>query len=110
MRERLSDLGFEVAENERDELERTLRKAEQTIMNAINCESVPDELRFAALDAAAGEYLLAKERDEDGAGISAVTEGDLTVQFEANTPTEGLIDRLLNSGRDEIAAFRRVKW
>lgn len=110
MRERLSDLGFETAENEKDVLERALKKAEQTIVNALNSERVPDELRFAALDIAAGEYLSAKERDEDGAGISAVTEGDLTVQFNEATPIESLIDRLLNSGRDEIAAFRRVKW
>ncbi len=108
--ERLADLGIETAENEREALEKALKRAEQTVMNNLNTESVPDELRFAALDIAAGEYLsdkLSTERDRD---IESVSEGDFSVSFGDRSSLELLTDRLLCSGRSEMAAYRRIKW
>lgn len=106
LRERLADLGYETDENETDALERALRRAEQTVMNICSTEEVPCELCFAALDIAAGEYLLSSERGE-ALGVRSVTEGDFSVDFSEKG---SLIDTLLGSGREEMAAFRRVKW
>lgn len=107
LRERLLDLGYETTETETDILERAIRRAEQTIMNTCNTETVPDELKFTALDIAAGEYLLAAGRDDEARGVKSVSEGDVSVEFD---DTGSLIDELLNSGRDEMLSFRRVKW
>lgn len=107
LRERLLDLGYETAENEEEMLERAIKRAEQTVMNTCNTETVPEELFFAALDMAAGEYLLAAERGGEERGVKSVTEGDVSVEFG----DEGsLIDELLSAGREEMLSFRRIKW
>ncbi|MBQ7876575.1 MAG: hypothetical protein IJ316_04715 [Clostridia bacterium] len=110
LRERLSDMGFETEENEESELKRALERAEMSIVNAINCESVPDELRFTLLDIAAGEYLLAVKSREGGNVVKSVSEGDVSVTFSDESDTDELIDTLLSSGREEILSFRRLKW
>jgi hypothetical protein len=107
LRNRLSDLGYENDENEDEALEGALKRAEQTVMNTCNTEDVPEGLFFAALDIAAGEYLLAADRTDDSRGVKKVTEGDVSVEFEDES---SLIDRLLSSGREEMMAFRRLKW
>ncbi len=109
LRERLEDFGIETEENEETELKRALERAEMNIINAINCESVPDELRFTLLDIAAGEYLLAVKSREGANGVKSVSEGDVSVTFTEGD-TEALIDNLLTSGREEIISFRRLKW
>lgn len=111
LRERLSDLGYETEENEKAILLNAIERAENTIMNNCNCEHVPEELRFVALDMAAGEYLLAaKCQGSDNAAVKSVTEGDVSVSFSDRTPTEELVDELLCRGREEMLAFRRIKW
>lgn len=109
LKERLEDLGFETDDNEREKLERALERAAQTIINTLNTEDVPNELRFAALDMAAGEYL--SEKQEYGApGISSVSEGDVSLSFDEKEPLECLTDRLLHAGREEMLSYRRIKW
>ncbi|MGM9552558.1 MAG: hypothetical protein ACI3XA_09925 [Clostridia bacterium] len=112
LKERLWDLGFEVPENHEDKLIVSMQRAESTIMNTCNCETVPQELRFVFLDLAAGEYLLAvRSCENDGEDdIASITEGDMSVSFRDRTETESLIDELLNGGREEMLSFRRVKW
>ncbi len=110
LRERLCDMGFETEENEEAILLGSIKRAEQTILNFCNCESVPEELYFAALDMAAGEYLLAaKSREGDFDGVEKISEGDLSLSF-SEEPTESLIDRLFSEGREEMLSFRRLKW
>lgn len=110
LRERLSDMGFEVEENEDDSLTRAWERAEEGIKNAINCEKVPEELRFTLLDIAAGEYLLAVKTKSGGDRIKSVSEGDVSVTFDEMSDTDMLIDRLLESGREEMLSFRRIAW
>lgn len=108
LRERLCDMGFETEENEHDALKSALQRAEQTIMNYCNCESVPEELRFVALDMAAGEYLLAAERTK-APGVKSISEGDVSVSF-GEDGVGAMIDELFCRGRDEMIAFRRLRW
>ena len=111
LRDRLFDLGFETEENEEKVLSEALKRAEQSIMNSCNTESVPYELRFTALDIAAGEYLLAaRAYREDLRGIKSVSEGDISVTFEEGNTLDSIIDSLLEKGRDEILNYRRIKW
>ncbi len=110
LRQRLSDMGFEVEENEEEELERAWERAETGIRNTVNCEKVPEELRFTLLDIAAGEYLLAAKSKTGGDGVKSVSEGDVSVTFEEMNDTDRLIDRLLESGREEMLSFRRLVW
>ncbi len=109
LRDRLFDLGFETEENEEKMLSDALKRAEQTIMSTCNCECVPYELRFVALDMAAGEYLLAaKAKAEDN--VKSVSQGDISVTFSDKGKVDEIIDRLLTSGRDEMLSMRRIKW
>ncbi len=110
LEERLSDLGIETAENEREALEKAIKRAEQTVMNNLNTDSVPDELWYAALDIAAGEYLSDKLSAEQDRDIESVSEGDFSVSFGDRSSLELLADKLLFSGRNEMAAYRRIKW
>ena len=111
LKDRLFDLGFETEENEEGILNDALKRAEQSIMNTCNTESVPHELRFVALDIAAGEYLLAaKACREDLRGVKSISEGDVSVSFDEEAGIDGVIDSLLNKGRDEILAYRRIRW
>lgn len=110
LRERLFDLGCETDENEGEALTRALRRAEQFVMNECCVERVPSELRFAALDIAAGEYLASRLQSEGERGIKSVTEGDFSVTFKDMTEDEAVIDSLIASGKEALAAFRRIKW
>lgn len=108
--ERLSDMGFEVEENKADLLKGAIQRAEQTIMNYCNCESVPEELEFVALDMAAGEYLLAAEcKGKDSRDVKSLSEGDMSVTFD-DEGVESIIDNLFKRGREEMISFRRVRW
>lgn len=110
LRDRLFDLGFETEENEEELLNAALMRAEQIIMNTCNCESVPYELRFVALDMAAGEYLLAALGKGDGENVKSISEGDMSVDFKDKSEIEEITDRLLNAGREEMLSYRRIKW
>lgn len=110
LRDRLFDLGFETEENEEDLLNAALMRAEQIIMNTCNCERVPYELRFVALDMAAGEYLLAAYGQGDNDNVKSVSEGDISVTFGDKSGIEEIIDNLLNGGREEMLSYRRIKW
>ena len=110
LRDRLFDLGFETEESEEDLLNASLKRAEQVIMNTCNCEAVPYELRFVALDLAAGEYLLAAKGQSDEGDVKSISEGDMSVTFSDKTHVESIIDNLLNQGRDEMLSYRRIKW
>lgn len=110
LRERLCDMGYEVEENEEEGLQRALERAERSIINTLNTESVPEELKFTLLDMAAGEYLLAAKSKMGATGVKSVSEGDVSVTFNEKSEEDELIDRLLASGRDEMLSFRRLKW
>lgn len=108
--ERLSDMGFEVEENEEEALGNALRRAEQTVVNYCNTESVPEELEFAVLDMAAGEYLLAAHcQDAKEGNVRSLSEGDMSVSF-GDENIGSVIDGLFLRGREEMTAFRRIKW
>ena len=110
LRERLSDMGFEVEENEEDALLRALSQSEQTIMNYCNCESVPEELTFALLDMAAGEYLASAFcRGGESDNVKSISEGDLSVSF-GEGGVERAVDELFKRGREEMLSFRRLRW
>lgn len=111
VRERLSDLGFETEENEGEIILAAIKRAEQTIVNYCNCESIPEGLIFAALDMACGEYLAtAKCRGDDEEKVKSVTEGDISVSFNEEESVVELADRLIGKGMGELVSFRRIKW
>lgn len=108
--ERLSDMGFEVEENEEDALLGALSRAEQTVMNYCNCESVPEELYFALLDMAAGEYLASQYcRGGENDNVKSLSEGDMSISF-GEGGVESTVDELFKRGREEMLSFRRLRW
>ncbi len=108
--ERLSDMGFEVDENEEAILKEAIGRAEQTIINYCNCESVPEELYFALLDMAAGEYLAAAAfKGGEKSALKSFSEGDMAITF-GDDAVGDLVDNLFKKSRDEMVSFRRLKW
>ncbi len=111
LRERLLDMGFETEENEEDILKNAIERVEQTILNYCNCENVPQELYFVALDMACGEYLAASRcQGSEKSALKSISEGDISVTFGDEEPVEVLADKLLCKGREEMVSFRRIKW
>jgi len=100
-------------------------KVASTIKNDCNVDAVPDGLRHIAADMAVGEFLMALKGCGRLAGFAAdlaaaivkqTQSGDTSVTFAVDgmqTPEQrldGLIRFLMDSGRGQLAAYRRLKW
>lgn len=101
-------------------------KVINTVKNECNVTSVPDGLRQAAVQMAAGEFLYAKKNagQTDGfegidfsAAAKSVQEGDTNVTFaigEGCSTPEQRLDKLtaylMSSGKSEFVTYRRLKW
>lgn len=123
--ERLNNLGYKVKEDDAFSLTFCLEKVRNTIKSETNQHDVPNGLEHIALDMAVGEFLLAKKTfapdditclDLTGV-VTEIKEGDTTVAFgtgESSQTAEqrlnAFINYLLNYGKCEFAAYRRLKW
>ncbi|MCM1299483.1 MAG: hypothetical protein NC203_02960 [Firmicutes bacterium] len=123
--ERLEGLGYRCKEGDRRLIERAAEKVERRIKNLCGTEFFPEELLYEAIDMAAGEFLKAKKtffpKDLEGfdltAAVKRVQVGDTNATFASGEGAlteeqrlDGFISLLLNSGREQIACFRKVKW
>lgn len=123
--ERLEGLGYRCAEGDKKLISRAAEKVERRLKNLCCTEFFPEELLYEAIDMAAGEFLKAKKtfspKDLDGfdltAAIKRVQVGDTNATFASGSGClteeqrlDAFINGLLNSGREQIACFRKVKW
>lgn len=123
--ERLEGLGYRLAEGDHKLITRAAQKVERRLKNLCGTEFFPEELLYEAIDIAAGEFLKAKKtfspKDLEGfdltAAIKRVQVGDTNATFSSGEGClteeqrlDAFIDFLLNSGKEQIACFRKVKW
>lgn len=120
---RLASFGYIVASNDFLLIEFLIPKVENRIKNNCNIDIIPDGLHDIAVDMVVGEFLFTKKSigrlegfDLDIA-VKQISEGDTSVTFaigEGSSTSEQrldrLIDYLLNSGKDELIAYRCIKW
>ena len=117
LKARLAAFGYEVKDSDEKLLSFALRKAEFAVKNECGVKKIPTELKNVVEDMAAGEFLLAKkafgEIDLDVA-VERVKQGDIETVFAVGqTPEQrldSLIQYLLNSGRGQLACYRKVRW
>ncbi len=122
---RLLSLGYEAGAGDESALNFCTDKVRSTIRNEVNCKDVPEGLEHIAIDMAAGEFLLSKKTftpdDLDGFdlgyAVKQIQQGDTNTVFAAGegslTPEQRLtafINYLLNYGRAELNAYRRIRW
>lgn len=124
-KERLISFGYDFKASDKPLLSFAVQKAENTVKNECNLSEVPEGLLNAAVDMAAGEFLLSKKtfapEDISGldldAAVKSLQVGDTSTSFAvgegsqtAEQRLDCLIDRLLNAGREQFSCYRRIRW
>lgn len=113
--------GYTVIAEDDFMLDFIISQEEQYIKNYCSISEIPQELRFCLIDMCVGRFLQHKKTTGgiDGfnleAAIESIKEGDTTVSFNSNSPTDeqrldSLISYLTRKNRAELNKFRRIKW
>ena len=117
--EKLGFLGYTVTDADGPIIDLLIAKVTQTIKNECNVDEVPDGLFHVAVDMVCGEFLFLKqatgqlENFDTEAAVNSIKQGDTTVSFAVGDEAitfAGLVDRLMNGGRGQFYAFRRLRW
>ncbi|MBR3552480.1 MAG: hypothetical protein IKN72_03720 [Clostridia bacterium] len=125
--QRLSAFGLNVfAENDPDVLF-AIGRAEEQILNDINCSEIPKGLKYVFIDLAVGLFLSDQKAcgqlrlgaiNFDAAPAKSIKEGDVEVTFASAsdgslTPEarfDALLDRLTHPSPGQLARYRRLAW
>ncbi len=121
---RLAALGFEAGEGDKLSLAFCIDKVRSSIKSKTHLDRIPPELDGAAVDMAAGEFLLAKKAFSPesfagldlGPAVKQLQEGDTNTVFavgEGSMTDEQRLEvlvRSLLSREKEIFHYRRLKW
>ena len=97
-------------------------KVENHIKNSCNTTDIPDGLIHTAVDMVCGEFLFTKKQtgkleladlDLNGA-ITSISEGDISISFDADSSDEdkfnSLLNYLLHEGEGDFVCYRKLKW
>ena len=119
---RLKSFGYELKSEDDWVLVFLVEKVTNGINNECNIDGIPEGLYQIAVDMVCGEFLMMKKGsgqldDTDistEAAIKSIHEGDTSITYAvsdgAASTIDGLIDCLMNRGKEQFAAFRRFKW
>ncbi|MCH5186827.1 MAG: hypothetical protein J1F63_00385 [Oscillospiraceae bacterium] len=125
VKDRLTALGYTLKDADDAIVSFSTEKVRNLIMSDCNVPDVPEGLFYIAVDMAAGEFLRAKktfapddlEGFDLGLAVSQIQEGDTNISFGGSDAAQSdeqrlnaLIDHLINDGRGQFAAFRRIRW
>lgn len=121
--ERLSAIGYEAKESDEPSLAFCIEKAIATVLNETNLMEIPEKLIGVTIDIALGEFLLSKktfsradlEKLNLEMALKSITLGDATTTFSDKSLTEeerldNYINHLLEAGKTQFSAYRRIKW
>lgn len=119
---RLVSFGYFLKEEDSWELSFVMVKVENQIKTSCNTTSIPEGLSHVAADMVCGEFLMNRKNsgrlelsDLDLSGaITSISEGDVSVSFEADSTDEGrfnqLVNYLMNNGKGDFVCFRKLRW
>lgn len=125
IKERLECLGYGCLEGDYKLIKKSAEKVERRLKNLCGTEFFPEELLYEAIDMAVGEFLKAKKtfstKDLEGFDLSLAVKrvqvGDTNATFASGDGClteeqrlDNFIDALLNSGKEQIACFRKIRW
>lgn len=104
------------------ELSFIMLDVENRINNSCNTTSLPEGLQTVAVDMICGQFLMNRKNsgrlelstlDLSGA-ITSITEGDVSISFDANSTDEQrfnqLINHLMTKGEGEFVCYRKLSW
>lgn len=119
---RLISFGYLPIEDDSWELSFVMLSVENQIKNSCNTTSIPEGLYNVAADMTCGEFLMNRKNsgrleisnlDLSGA-ITSISEGDVSISFDANATDEQkfnqLVNYLLTKGKGEFVCYRQLKW
>ena len=119
---RLTSFGYLPIENDSWELSFVMLKVENEIKNSCNITSIPEGLFTVAVDMICGEFLLGRKNTgkldistlDLGGAITSITEGDVSISFDANSTDEQKFNQLMNylmtKGKGEFVCYRKLSW
>lgn len=119
---RLTSFGYLPIENDSWELSFAMLKVENEIKNSCNTTSIPEGLFTIAVDMICGEFLMCRKNSgrldistlDLGGAITSISEGDVSISFDANSTDEQkfnqLVNYLLTKGKGEFICYRRLSW
>lgn len=119
---RLVSLGYTPKEADLWELSFVMSDVENRIKNSCNTGSIPEGLFNVAVDMMCGKFL--KIRKDSGrlelstldlsGAITSITEGDVSISFDASATDEQKLNQLINylmtKGEGEFVCYRKLKW
>lgn len=119
---RLVSFGYELKEDDGLVICFAIQKIENHIKTTCNTDTIPDGLFHVAVDMVCGEFFLGKSRsgtlelsnlDLNGA-ITAISEGDTSVQFATDVTDEkkfnALLEHLLFGREGDLVCYRKLRW
>lgn len=121
---RLESLGYTIQDGDGWMIGFSVQKVENHIKNSCNTTSIPDGLKYTAVDMVCGEFLFALKQtgklneifDLDAA-VKQVQAGDTNVTFAmgdgSNTPEQrlnNLLAYLMTKGEGDFVCYRKIKW
>lgn len=121
---RLESLGYTIQDGDAWLIGFSVQKVENHIKNSCNTNSIPDGLKYTAVDMVCGEFLFALKQtgkldevfDLDVA-IKSIQEGDTNVTFAigdgSQTPEQrlnSLLSFLMTNGEGDFVCYRKIKW
>ena len=119
---RLTSFGYPPNEADAWEISFVMLDVENRIKNSCNTTSIPEGLFNIAVDMICGQFLMNRKNsgrldisDLDLSGaITSITEGDVSISFDANSTDEQkfnqLINHLMTKGEGDFVCYRRLKW
>lgn len=117
---RLEMLGYTAEDEDNIQIDYNINKAEAFLKNDLNQPIVPVELFYTWCDMVVGMFLSDKKQSGKlegfnfDAAVKSVSEGDVSVQYEAGTSAEAQLDMLLRKltspDKNALARFRRLVW
>ena len=119
---RLISFGYPPKDVDLWELSFIMLDVENRIKNSCNTTSIPEGLNCIAVDMICGQFLMNRKNsgrlelsnlDLSGA-ITSITEGDVSISFDAGSTDEQrfnqLINYLMTKGEGEFVCYRKLKW
>lgn len=119
---RLVSLGYFLKEEDSWELSFIMLNTENHIKNSCSVTSIPEGLLHIATDMVCGEFLMNRKNSgrlelselDLSAAITSLSEGDVSISFDANATDESkfnqLINHLMTKGNGDFVCFRKLKW
>lgn len=121
---RLESLGYTIQEGDDWVIGFSTLKVENHIKNSCNTNSIPDGLKYIAVDMICGEFLLVlkstgrlNEQFDLETAVKSVQAGDTNVTFAfgsgSQTPEQRLqylLTYLMTKGEGDFVCYRRIKW